>query len=77
MNANANYIRSRLSLRPPQERSLEILKELGDVLALEKSPDLAREMEKVRERYPTCSDFEREFVSVCFALAQYSCQVSQ
>lgn len=27
------------------------------------------EFEKVRNLYPTCSDFERDFPSLCFALA--------
>jgi type III restriction enzyme len=69
MNQKANYVRSRLSLRKPQAESLEILQELTDVLELKKNPDLAAELEKVREKYATCSDFEREFVSICFALA--------
>ncbi len=69
MNAKANYIRSRLSLRKPQEESLEILSRLADELELKKSPDLAAELAKVRKLYPTCSDFERSFPSLCFALA--------
>jgi type III restriction enzyme len=69
MNAKANYVRSRLSLRKPQAESLEILKELSGFLELTKNPDLAAEFAKVRERYPLCADFERDFVSICFALA--------
>ena len=69
MNNKANYIRSRLSLRKPQEESLEILSRLADELELKKSPDLAAELAKVRKLYPTCSDFERSFPSLCFALA--------
>lgn len=69
MNAKANYVRSRLSLRSPQAESLEILQELTDVLELKKNSDLAAGLAKVRERYPTCADFERDFVSICFALA--------
>src|SRR6056297_1331030 len=69
MNASANYIRSRLSLRPPQAESLGILQDLCEELALVKNPDLERELGKVREQYPTCVDFERDFVSICFALA--------
>jgi hypothetical protein len=53
MNAKANYIRSRLSLRKPQTESLEILQELTDVLELKKNPDLTSELAKVRERYRT------------------------
>jgi type III restriction enzyme len=69
MNANANYIRSRLSLRKPQAESLEILQGLCSGLALEKNPDLPKELAKVQGQYPTCVDFERDFVSLCFALA--------
>ena len=69
MNAKANYVRSRLSLRSPQAESLEILQELTDVLEMNKGPDLKDELVKVHERYPICADFERDFVSICFALA--------
>jgi len=69
MNTNANYIRNRLSLRAPQEESLEILQELADRLELEKNPAIAEELSKVWNLYPICADFERDFVSICFALA--------
>jgi len=69
MNQNASYIRSRLSLRRPQSESLDILSKLVDLLELKKSPDLSSELEKVKSLYPICQDFEREFPSVCFALA--------
>ena len=64
-----NQISQRLSLRPPQEVSLEILAELVKKLDLGKEVDLGEELKKVASAYPTCTDFEREFVSVCFALA--------
>ncbi|NCC50462.1 MAG: type III restriction endonuclease subunit R [Spartobacteria bacterium] len=69
MNAKANTIRSRLSLRAPQAESLEILSILAESLELNKEVDLAEELSKVRKLYPTCADFEREFPSLCFALA--------
>ena len=69
MNKNANYIRNRLSLRKPQEDSLFILSELVDKLELEKDCNLEQELEKVKSSYPTCTDFERNFPSLCFALA--------
>jgi len=69
MNQNAAYIRSRLSLRSPQAESLDILSKLVDLLELRKSPDLPSELQKVKSLYPTCQDFEREFPSICFALA--------
>ncbi|WP_367389058.1 DEAD/DEAH box helicase [Lewinella sp. LCG006] len=72
MNKNANYIKNRLSLRKPQEESLRILAEMADQLRLDKINDaalLAEELEKVTARYPTSTDFERNFPSLCFALA--------
>ncbi len=69
MNKIAGAIRNRLSLRSPQEESLNILADLADKLSLLKTVDLTAELEKVRSSYPTCIDFERNFPSVCFALA--------
>lgn len=69
MDRIALNIKNRLSLRPPQAESLEILNELCDVLELEQDADLVQELEKVREKYATCTDFERDFPSLCFALA--------
>lgn len=69
MKQNASYIRNRLSLRKPQEDSLFILTELVDRLELKKNSNLIEELEKVKSSYPTCTDFERNFPSMCFALA--------
>ena len=69
MNTKAQAIKNRLSLRKPQADSLEILEKLADVLELKKDIDPASELAKVRALYPTCSDFERDFPSVCFSLA--------
>ena len=69
MNRVAASIRNRLSLRQPQAISLGILSELADTLSLQKNPDLTVELEKVKSLYPTCADFERNFPSLCFALA--------
>ena len=69
MNRIANNIKNRLSLRPPQAESLEILSKLGDVLSLSKKLDLAEELRTVAELYPICRDFERDFPNLCFALA--------
>lgn len=69
MNRIANSIRNRLSLRTPQAESLGILAELGEMLALHKSADLVAELDKVKNAYPTCADFERTFPSICFSLA--------
>jgi type III restriction enzyme len=69
MNRIANSIRNRLSLRPPQAESLRILAELAGSFSLQKNADLAVELEKVKSLCPTCTDFERKFPSLCFALA--------
>ncbi len=69
MNHTANYVRNRLSLRKPQAQSLEILSELAEQLVLAKAVDLPAELAKVSSRHPTCTDFERDFPSLCFALA--------
>lgn len=70
MDRIANQINNRLSLRPPQTRSLEILSELvnGEQDILQPaSPE--EKLKAVSERFRTCIDFERNFPSICFALA--------
>ncbi len=69
MNNKAQNIENRLSLRTPQSDSLQILEQLADVLGLKKDVNVAAELSKVQALYPTCSDFERDFPSVCFSLA--------
>ncbi|MBF0405454.1 MAG: DEAD/DEAH box helicase family protein [Nitrospirae bacterium] len=69
MNRIAIAIKNRLSLRKPQTESLNILAELADTLPLKKDNDLQSELEKVKSAYPTCTDFERNFPSICFSLA--------
>lgn len=66
---NVNQIRQRLSLRAPQEEALNILSKIVKELDRTSDADLAKKLEKVHDLYPTCTDFERDFVSVCFALA--------
>lgn len=69
MDRIAVNIKNRLSLRTPQTESLNILAELVDLLPLKKNNNLPTELAKVNGRYPTCTDFERIFPSVCFSLA--------
>lgn len=72
MNAKVkNAVAGRLSLRPPQSASLGKL-----VQALEAAPsllghdqDLASILATLKAEFPTLEDFEREFPSLCFALA--------
>ncbi len=69
MNQKAQIIKNRLSLRKPQSESLEILQKITDILELKNDADVMNELAKVQSLYPTCSDFEREFPSLCFSLA--------
>jgi type III restriction enzyme len=69
MNSKAQIIKNRLSLRKPQAESLEILQNITDILELKKDTDIEEDLAKIRTLYPTCSDFERNFPSVCFSLA--------
>ena len=69
MNRHVNSIAGRLSLRAPQRDSLVILDRLTEILPPKKSADVAAALEIIRSEYPTVTDFEREFPSLCFALA--------
>src|SRR5690606_9649091 len=66
-----NAISGRLSLRSPQERSLQALAK-----SIEAAPDMLNPQKDVQQilkvlnaEFPTLTDFEREFPSLCFALA--------
>lgn len=69
MDSKAQIIKNRLSLRQPQADSLEILAKLAEILDLKRDSDVASAIASVRALYPTCTDFERNFPSICFALA--------
>ena len=69
MNRSVNTISGRLSLRPPQRDSLEILARVTDIISLNKNRDLASDLAVIQSEFPTVTDFEREFPSLCFALA--------
>ena len=70
-NRTQHYINGRLSLRAPQAASLDRL-----VQALTASPDMLDHdrdvnaiLETLKAEFSTLEDFEREFPSLCFALA--------
>jgi len=69
MNRHVNAIAGRLSLRAPQRRSLEILDRITEIAPPGKGADVAAALEAIRSEFPTVTDFEREFPSLCFALA--------
>src|SRR5215831_16796590 len=69
MNRHVNAIAGRLSLRVPQRRSLEILNRLTEIVPPKKGVDLQVVLDAIRVEFPSVTDFEREFPSLCFALA--------
>src|SRR5687767_4919288 len=69
MNRDVNAIAGRLSLRAPQRHSLEILDRIAEIVPPRKGTDLEAALTAIRSEFPTVSDFEREFPSLCFALA--------
>lgn len=69
MNNIANNIKQRLSLREPLQDSLDIVAQLADKLELKKEVNLEKELETVKELFPTCTEFERDFVSLAFSIA--------
>ncbi len=72
-----NNISGRLSLRPPQRESLEALKTAIDSTVVENTlsellnhkHDVPALLEILKSQFPKLEDFEREFPSLCFALA--------
>lgn len=65
---DVEYISGVMSLREPQKRSLEIL---HDIMS---NTDIRRDskekvLEYINNKYPICTDFERNFISLTFALA--------
>jgi type III restriction enzyme len=69
MNRHVNSISGRLSLRPPQREALEILARVEEISPSKKDADIAAALAVIRTEYPSVEDFEREFPSLCFALA--------
>lgn len=69
MNRHVNAISGRLSLRAPQRESLEILDRLTEIVPPSKTPELKSALAAIKSEYPKVTDFERDFPSLCFALA--------
>ena len=69
MKQHVNAIAGRLSLRAPQRRSLEILDRITEIVPPNKGADLAAALDVIRAEFPMVTDFERDFPSLCFALA--------
>jgi type III restriction enzyme len=69
MNRQVNAIAGRLSLRPPQRHSLEILDRITEIVPPRKGVEVASALAAIRSEFATVREFEREFPSLCFALA--------
>ena len=64
-----DYISGVMSLRKPQKNSLKILEDILNSVSLRKGMNLRGALGTVHDLYPICSDFERDFMSLTFALA--------
>lgn len=66
-----HHVSGRLSLRPPQAESLgKLVQALSAAPELRKHPqDVPAILNTLKEQFPTLEDFERDFPSLCFALA--------
>jgi len=69
MNRHVNAIAGRLSLRAPQHDSLEILDRIAEIAPPRKDADVAAALDIIRSEFPSVTDFERDFPSLCFSLA--------
>lgn len=64
-----NTISGRLSLRDPQRKSLEILARVTELVSPSKDTDPSSALKLLQSEFPQLKDFDRDFVSLCFALA--------
>lgn len=69
MNRHVNAIAGRLSLRHPQRHSLEILDRITEIAPPKKDVEVGAALAAIGNEFPSVTDFEREFPSLCFALA--------
>ncbi len=73
-NRHVQSIANRLSLRPPQRESLEILHDIVEVLHPRKGQDVEQALASFKAAFPRLvehgfEEFERNFPSFCFGLA--------
>jgi type III restriction enzyme len=69
MNRLVNAVSGRLSLRPPQRHSLEILDRVTEIAPPRKDVDLDSALAAIHSEFPSVTNFERDFPSLCFSLA--------
>lgn len=63
------YISRVMSLRTPQYNSLKILDDIMNSIRVQKGMDLKDALAVINALYPICTDFERDFMSLTYALA--------
>lgn len=76
MNQHINAISGRLSLRPPQRSSLEILARICEIIPLRKDRNVATALDAVQAEFSTVTDFERGSRSEPFKNVIYSYPLS-
>jgi type III restriction enzyme len=64
-----NSIASRLSLRQPLREGLEILSRVCEIAPPTKEQNLLEMLKAIQREYPSVTDFEHGFPSLCFAIA--------
>ncbi len=69
MNAHVNAIGNRLSLRQPQRDALAILARVCEIAPIKKGIDAGTVLQSIKSEFPQVEEFERDFPSLCFALA--------
>ncbi len=69
MSRVVDLISGRRSLRPPQHEALSRLARILRVAPPSKDADVGAALAAIRAEYPSVVDFERDFPSLCFALA--------
>ena len=68
-NRHVNAIAGRLSLRPPQRDSLEILDRICEIVPPKHGIEREAALAAIKSEFSTVADFERDFPSLCFSLA--------
>ena len=66
---HAHAVANRLSLRQPLRESLLLLDKVTDLIRLDKTQDVIAALETLRAEFSQLEEFERDFPSLCFAIA--------
>ena len=61
MNRHVNAIAERLSLRPPQRKSLELLDRVTEIAPPKKGADVTAALEAIRSEFPSVQNSSASF----------------